>query len=325
MNYLNLYADFLKRFLKPKRELKVVFDCSDGVTGIILKELFRKSNVKSQTLKVTPFFINDKVDGNFPAHGPNPLANGATKQLEKEVKKQKADLGVIFDGDGDRVFFLDNKGRWIDPNESAYILMQIFKPPYVVGIVSSWRLKESNVKGPAEGEARQGRQMSKVFVSRVGHYFFKNLMRKKKASLGLEHSGHYYFKDFFYCDSGIFAAIQVINFISGLKTDLASWLDKLPKYYRSGEINFRIENKELVLREVEKFYKKSAKKISKIDGITMEFSSPSAGSGQNSSEFWFNLRPSNTENLIRLNIETTSKLLLDKKLKEIKKVISFES
>ena len=244
--------------------------------------------------KITPIFINDKVDGDFPAHGPNPLVKNATKQLEKEVLKQKADLGVIFDGDGDRVFFLDNKGRWIDPNESAYILMQMFKSPYVVGIVSSWRLKES-----------------KVHISRVGHYFFKKLMREKKATLGLEHSGHYYFKDFFYCDSGIFAAIQFINFVSGLQTDLATWLDKLPKYNRSGEINFKVQDKDKVLKEIENKYKNQADKLLKVDGITMEFKN-----------FWFNVRPSNTENLIRLNIEAENKRLLKSCLRELKNILS---
>src|SRR3989344_8941931 len=100
MDYINLYADFIKKFLKPKKRLKVVFDCSNGTTGIILKELFRKFKVESGKFKVEAIFINDKVDGNFPAHGPNPLAKGATEQLAKEVFKHKAELGAIFDADG---------------------------------------------------------------------------------------------------------------------------------------------------------------------------------------------------------------------------------
>src|SRR3989344_4765639 len=293
MNYLKLYIDFLKNFIKIERPIKVVFDCSNGTTGIILSKLFRKS-------KINAMFINDEPDGNFPAHGPNPLAKGATRQLEKEVRKPRrwvgattaervgADLGVIFDADGDRVFFVDNRGRLVESHESGYILIQIFKPPYVAGIISSWRITK----------------MPKIWISRVGHYFFKKLMREKKASLGVEHSGHYYFKKFFYCDSGILAAIEVINFVSGLKTDFASWLDKLPKYYRSGEINFEIRDKEKVLAKVERLFKKSAKKIIKMDGLTMEFS-----------EWWFNLRLSNTENLIRLNLEAVDQKILKQKLK----------
>src|SRR3989338_9454836 len=132
MDYIKSYIDFLIQFIKVKRPVKVVFDCSNGVTGIILKELFRKSKIKNQKSKIDAVFINDKVDGNFPAHGPNPLVKGATKQLEREVRKPRrwvgaptakrvgADLGVIFDGDGDRGVFFDNKGRWIDPNEAAF-------------------------------------------------------------------------------------------------------------------------------------------------------------------------------------------------------------
>ncbi len=102
----------------------------------------------------------------------------------------------------------------------------------------------------------------------------------------------------------------MINFVSGLETDLASWLDKLPKYYRSGEINFEIKNKNAVLNKIEKIYKNQGAKISKLDGLTMEFS-----------DYWFNLRPSNTEDLLRLNMESVSQEILDKKLEEIKGLI----
>src|SRR3989344_5685318 len=201
MDYIKPYVGFLKKFLRSRRKLKVIFDSSNGTTGHILQQLTTNNR------QLTTVLINAKPDGNFPAHGPNPLLKGATAQLQKEIKKQKADLGVIFDGDGDRVFFVDNRGQWIDANEIGYILMQNFKPPYVVGAVSSWRLKKcqmSNVK-------------CQMYISRTGHYFFKKLMRERKANLGVEHSGHYYFKDFFYCDAGIFAAISVINFVSRLK------------------------------------------------------------------------------------------------------------
>ncbi|MBI4992276.1 MAG: hypothetical protein HZB99_03590 [Candidatus Harrisonbacteria bacterium] len=304
--YLNLYLEFLKRFLKLKKPIKAVFDCSNGTTGLILNRIMNnesgvKDKVKNSIIRNSKFIIlNKRPDGRFPAHGPNPLIKGATRQLEREVKKQKADLGVIFDADGDRVFFTDNRGKFIDSNETGYMLMQMHKPPYVTGIVSSWRLKKCQVSGVR----------CQMYISRVGHYFFKKLMREKKASLGLEHSGHYYFKDFFYCDSGIFAAIKVINFVSGLKTDLASWLDKLPGYYRSGEINFEVEDKEEILKRIEKRYKKSAEKIDKMDGLTAEFGN-----------WWFNLRPSNTEPLLRLNIEVKSQEILKGKLKEIKNLI----
>ena len=103
--YLNLYTSFLKKFLRPAKPLKIVFDCSNGTTGLILKNLFKLLNFKTFKL------INSIPDGNFPGHGPNPWAKGAMEQLKKEVEQQKAALGVIFDADGDRVFFIDNLGR----------------------------------------------------------------------------------------------------------------------------------------------------------------------------------------------------------------------
>ena len=338
MDYQKQYVDFFKKFVKIKKPLKVVFDCSNGTTGIILKELFRKRQATSDKRQVNYVLLNAKPDGNFPAHGPNPLVKGAMRQVGREVREPRrwvgaptakrvgADLGIIFDGDGDRVFFIDNKGRWIDPNESAYVLTRMFKPPYVVGIVSSWRLKKLKV----ENRKRQ------VFISQVGHYFFKKLMREKKATLGLEHSGHYYFKDFFYCDSGIFAAIQVINFVSALKMPFSEWLDTLPKYYRSGEINMKLVTSEKrqvkrILEKIEKRYKNQGCKISKLDGLTVEFGpSPlkereAKRFGRNYSfkgEGWFNVRPSNTEPLLRLNVEATGKKLFNEKLKEIKKIIN---
>jgi len=292
MNYINSYASFLKSFLKANRPLKVIFDCSNGTTGLVLKELFK-------TYKLVNFkLISCKLDGNFPAHGPNPSAKGATRQLEKEIKKQKADLGVIFDADGDRVFFVDDLGRLIEANKTGYILMKEFKPSsFAVGSVSGWLLKKQ--KG--------------AVISRVGHYFFKKLMREKKISLGLEHSGHFYFSfpefgDAVW-DSGIVAALKIINFVSCLNQPLSDYLDSLPKYYQSGEINFKIRDKAKILKKVEKAYRGSGK-INKLDGLTMNFP-----------DYWFNLRPSNTENLLRLNLEADNKKTFQQELKSLKRLI----
>ena len=289
MDYINLYAKFLKRSLKPKRPLRVILDCSNGTTGLVLEKLLKGNKLIDYKL------INAKPDGNFPAHGPNPLLRGATTQLEWEVKKNKADLGIIFDADGDRVFFVDDRGRLTDAHEIGFALMKMFKPPYVVSTIASWRLKK--VRG--------------AVISPVGHYFFKNIMRKKNASVGLEHSGHFYFKDFFYCDSGILSAVMIMNFISELEGGLADWLDALPKYYRSGEINFKVSDKKVMLEKIRKIHNAKASKISNLDGLTLEFGG----------DYWMNVRPSNTENLLRLNVEARTKKILETELKKIRKVI----
>ncbi|MBI4993504.1 hypothetical protein HZC33_00890 [Candidatus Wolfebacteria bacterium] len=286
-NFVKIYADFLNNFLNPLKKLKVVFDCSNGTTGIILKKLKNKN----LELKI----INNNPDGNFPTHGPNHLANGAMDQLKKEILKQSADLGVIFDADGDRAFFIDNRGRFIDPDIISRLLIWRLKPKKIV------------IETTAGNLLRNLNQGLKIYESKVGHFYIKKLMQKIKADFGCERSGHYYFKNFFYADSGILAAVEIINAVSKLPYSLADFIDLLPQYYRSKEINFRIENKNprKILEKIENEFKNQAIKISRLDGLTMEFNPPSG-------RWRFNLRVSNTEPLLRLNIEADDKKILAK-------------
>ena len=324
MNHITIYANFLKRFLNPKRKLKVVFDCSNGTTGMILKRL----KIKDLRFKI----INDEPDGNFPAHGPNPWAEDAMNQLKKEVLRRKADLGIIFDADGDRVFFVDNLGHVVEPDVIARLLIWQLQPKKVVfDIRAGWLVKKIQ-------DLR-----FKIYESRVGHFYIKKLMRKTGADLGVEKSGHYYFKKFFNCDAGILTAIEIINAVSKLPYSLAYFSDLLPQYYRSGEINIKIKNsnpksQKFLLKKIEKYFKskttnpdaRSGLRLKhrsyKLDGLTMEFegwpASRSLGEGGLASRslsegWWFNIRPSNTEPLIRLNIEAESQKILEEKKKEL--------
>ena len=131
-------------------------------------------------------------------------------------------------------------------------------------------------------------------------------MREKQADFAAEKSGHYYFKKFFYCDSGILAAIEVMNAVSRLPYKVSDFIDLLPQYYRSGEVNFKVSDAPIVVERILRKYKKEASKISHLDGLTMEFK-----------DYWFNLRPSNTEPLLRLNLEAKDDEMLDQKLKEL--------
>ena len=309
MNYIKIYADFLKKFLRPRQKLKVVFDCSNGVAGPIIKQL----TTDSQQLKT--FLINEKSDGNFPAHGPNPLKPNALKQLQNEVKKHKATLGIIFDADGDRVFFIDNRGRFVDPDVISRLLIWHLKPKKVViDVRTGWLVRKFKIKN----------SKLKIHESSVGHYFIKKLMRKTNADLGVERSGHYYFgpnihnQKNLYFDSGILAAIETINAVSKLPYSLADFSDLFPPLYRSGEINIKIGQPQNIIKKIEKKLKNQAIKTSRLDGLTMEFN-PSASPGK---AWRFNLRPSNTEPLVRLNIEATDKRFLDNFLKKIYSLIS---
>lgn len=302
MDYIKIYANFLKKFLEPQRKLKVVFDCSNGTAGLVLKNL-----LKPKIQSLSPILINEKPDGNFPAHGPNPLVPGALKQIRKTVIKHKADFGVIFDADADRVFFIDNLGKFINPDIIARLLIWRLKPKKtIIDIRTGWLVRKLTTD-----DRRPTTNSSQFTISKAGHYFIKKLMRKIGADFSAEYSGHYYFKNFFYADSGILVAIEIINAVSKLPYRLSDFVDLLPRYHRSDELNFEIKNdEERLMKKAEKTYKTEATKISKLDGLTMEFS-----------DWWFNLRLSNTEPLARLNIETTSKNLLNRKIKEFKKLI----
>src|SRR3989338_249522 len=305
MGYLDLYAKFLKKFFKPKALIRVVFDCSNGTTGIILKRLFLKSKLRS-------ILINYNPDGSFPAHGPNPMVPGALRDLQLAVKKYKADLGVIFDADGDRGFFVDERGREIPSDIVAGLLGAAVKEDVILDLRCGYLARELLVKAG-----------KKIIDSRVGAYFIKKLMREKKVEIAVELSAHYYFKDFFFADAGIFAAIQMINQVSLLKIrgrSLAKWIDSLPTYFRSGELNFKVVNKSEAMKRIENFYKKSASKIFYLDGVKMEFSD-AAHAEALAKAWWFNIRPSNTENLLRLNLEAKDRKVFQSKLDEIKKLI----
>ena len=297
MDYAEIYAKFLRRFLKLKAPLRVVFDCSNGTTALIIKKL---RNLEIDKLEIK--LINDKPDGNFPAHGPNPMAENALNDLERAVKKYRTDLGVIFDADGDRVFFVDDKGKEIHSDIIAGLIAENFFGPVILDIRSGYSAREP-----------LSRAKRKVVDSRVGHYFIKKMMKNKKINFAAELSGHYYFRDFFYCDSGIFAAIQALNQASDIKqkgSSLSRYADSLPGYFSSGEINFRVENKQSLLKKIESRYKKQAKKISHLDGVKMEFD-----------DWWFNLRPSNTEDVLRLNLQAKREGVYKSKLKEVKKLL----
>ncbi len=307
--FLETYSKFLQKFLKPQkpprlagqwsrlaRPLKVVFDCSDGVAGLVLKR------IKSPLYSIF-YILNSEPDGNFPAHGPNPSKPGATKQLQTAVKKNKADLGIIFDADADRMLCVDDKGRFVDPEASARLLIWHLKPKKIIIDASTgWLVK----KNPASS--------AQLITSKVGQYFIKQKMRAENADFGAERSGHYYFREFFGLDSGILAAIEAINAVSELPYKFSDFVDFLPQYYRS-EINIRINQRNqhksaLFLKKIEQTYKNQALKISHLDGLTMEFA-----------DWWFNLRFSQTEPLLRLNVEVISKFKLQEQVFKLKELL----
>ena len=293
MNYTNLlYVKFLKRFFRVKSPVKVVFDCSNGTVGPVLKEL-----LKGQKLVISKM-INYRPDGSFPAHSPNTLEAGARDKLITEVLRTKADLGVIFDGDGDRVIFINDKGEDIDPRNILCLLVPLFEEPYLVNTALG---KET---------MRWLLPKAKFIEEKTGRYFIKRTAQKKKISFSVERSGHYFFKDFHYADSGILAAILVTNQVSLLKfkkLSLSEWLGTLPRLYSTGEVNLKTKNVKRFLTLLQSRFRGKGYKVYKNDGVTIV--------GPDS---WINARASNTEPVIRVQLVSRSRqaFIVNKKILE---------
>lgn len=291
------YISFMKKKLKKVSNLNISVDCSSGSAGLIAKGIFPK-NTK---------FILDEPDGEFSCHAPNPLEEDARKMIVAEVINNKSDIGIIFDGDADRVMFIDNKGRFVSPdliiNVLAYALLDNEGKKVVCDIRSS--------KSCSDYVRLLG---GEPVIWKVGHVFAKAKLRETGAIFGGELAGHYYFKEFGNCDSGILTAIYVLNTVAEWKRDhinLADFIDEFASWHSSGELNFKIENKEEVIEKIkDKFLKEKYIKFYDFDGIRFDFD-----------DWWFNIRMSNTEPYLRLVVEANSKSLLEEKTKYMKELI----
>ena len=280
--------------VKKIKPLKVVIDAGNGMGGedmeLVLGEL---------PLKAVKLFF--KPDGSFPNHEANPLKEENLLDLKERVIRENADFGIALDGDADRVFFIDENGETVPSDYITCLIAQdllINKSNETVlyDLRSSWIVKE-------EVERLGG----KAFMSRVGHSFIKEQMRKEKAIFAGELSGHFYFRDNFYTDSAVIAALKMIQLISEKDMKLSLLVKPLNKYFASGEINSEVEDKEGKMKELASKYKG---KISWLDGVRIDFD-----------DWWFNVRASNTEPLLRLNLEAKSKVLMEEKRDEVLGVI----
>lgn len=303
---LHSYVNFLKRRLKLRRPVHVVADCSNGVTAIVLTALRARLGSKSR-LRLS--LINHRIDGSFPAHGPNPFLPGATDQLSREVVRRKADMGVVFDGDGDRVFFVDGSGKPLSGDEAAVFLARAHAGPVVGDVRLGWAMRQYL--------ASKRRAMIDV---RVGQRFIREAMREHDAHFGAELSGHYYFRELGGADSGIFAAHVAASVLSELTGSMAEALRELAPYHHSGEVNFEIhdsEKKKSLIERIAAQYERDAAQVSRLDGIKMEFGGPGEPGA-----WWVSMRTSNTEPVLRLIIEAHTRELLERRLAEITKLIT---
>ena len=289
-NLLDAYVNFLVSLFdlsKVSRKLKVVIDAGNGMAGYTAPAVMAKLNVE-----VIPMYF--ELDGNFPNHEANPIEPDNLKDLQRKVKAVKADIGLAFDGDADRCFLIDEKGELVSPSAlTALIAVRELKRKPGSNII--YNLISSKVV-PEVIKEHGGIPIR----SRVGHSYIKKLMAESGAIFGGEHSGHFYFSDFWRADSGMLAALFALTELGSSKKTLSSLLTPYNRYFASGEINTEVEDIPSKLQLIRDTYGKDHE-IDELDGITI--------SGD---KYWFNVRASNTEPLLRLNVEGQTQGLMEK-------------
>jgi phosphomannomutase len=276
------YVDYLLSLFPDKafkkRKLKVVVDAGNGMAGFTAPAVMERLNVE-----LIPMYF--ELDGNFPNHEANPIEAKNLKDLQKRVKKEKADIGLAFDGDADRCFLINEKGELVNPSAltSLIAVHQLKVKPgstIIYNLISSKAVSEVIAENGGIGVR-----------SRVGHSYIKSLMAESGAVFGGEHSGHFYFSNFWRADSGMLAALYALAELMATKSTLSELLEPFNRYASSGEINSTVKDVKKSIDLIRKKYGNDYQ-VDELDGLTITADS-----------WWFNLRASNTEPLLRLNVE----------------------
>jgi phosphomannomutase len=294
-NVLEAYADHALSMIKVDtlKPLKIAVDAGNGMAGKLTPPVFERT-----PLEIVPLYF--ELDGTFPNHEANPIEPENIRDLQRAVVEQGCDLGVAFDGDADRMFLIDENGEFIggDMTTAMVALQMLKKHPgstIVYNLICSRTVPEII-------EEHGG----KAVRSRVGHSFIKALMREEDAIFGGEHSGHFYFRDNWYADSGLIAMLTVVELISEEDQALSQILAPIDSRFRSGEINSEVANPEATVEKVEAHFIEQGAEIDHLDGLTVGFD-----------DWWFNLRASNTQPLLRLNVEAEDQGVLHEKVDEV--------
>lgn len=295
VDYLPTYRETILDYAEDLKELSLAVDTGNGMGGLTVPEVFERL-----PLEMTGLFL--ELDGSFPNHIPNPLKEENTADLRRVVRDGEYDLGIAFDGDADRAVFVDETGRTIPADLMTALLSKrmLERSP---GSSIIYDLRSSRVVSE-EIEANGGTPVR----YRVGHAYIKEKMRQEDAVFGGELSGHYYFKRNYYTDCGLIAAIEVLNLLSTTDESLSEHLEPLRRYVQSGEINFEVDEKQDAMEALEEHFHDGTSDW--LDGVTVQYEN-----------WWFNVRPSNTEPVLRLNLEADDEGLMDEKLDEVESII----
>ena len=301
-DYSHVKDEYIEYFLplsKGLEDLNLSVDCSNGMSNLVIKEILANNK--------NVHYIYDTFDGTFPNHEPNPLEEKNCRALEKEVIKNKSDVGVIYDGDADRVIFVDDRGEWVQPD-------------YVTAVLGYYYGKNGR-KGNALCDIRTSKSTTdylekngwKCTLWKVGHAFAKIKIREIKGIFGGELAGHYYFQDFGNCDSGVLASLLVLHVVEDLKKEgrkLSDLLSEIVTYANSRETNFKLENKDGAIKALYEKYAPNSLRVMDFDGYRIEYS-----------DWWFNVRKSNTEPYLRIVAEAKDPEVLKEKMEEISSII----
>ena len=290
MDYLERYLAFMQAQLPDLSGLKFGIDCSNGMAALLAARLFPGAKL-----------INATLDGNFPAHSPNPLDPAAREQLSALVRAEKLDLGVIFDGDADRCMVVDEQGAFVQPD---YLI------PLVVEIKGNKVIHDVRTSRAVIEYIRE--QGGEPVMVPVGHAFAKPALRKVGAIGGGELAGHYYFRDFHGCDSGILAAIRILGKAAAAKsagkTFSALMAPIAGRYANSGERNYKVALKDEAMAAIRQWFGGLAETM---DGYRLE-----------KPEGWISVRKSNTEPYLRLIVEATSRELMQTWIAQAEEIIA---
>jgi phosphomannomutase len=291
------------KFIDPGtvKPLRVVVDGGNGMAGPMVGPLLEQLGLDLVTTYWEP-------DGNFPDHEPNPLLEENRRFIIDKVREEGADLGIAWDGDADRCFFIDDTGQFVDGDFMTALLAQsiLEKQP---GADILYDVRASRAVPDLVRELG-----GKPHMNRVGHAFFKRRMRDEGGTFGGEVSGHYYFKDFYNADSGTVPALLILELLSKKDAKLSELLDQFrSKYFISGEINTEVDDQDAKMRLIEERF--SDGEVSHLDGVSVDYD-----------EWHFNVRPSNTEPLLRLNLESVvSREDMEKRRDEVLELINSEA
>jgi len=297
MDILGDYAQHCRSFIDVSalRPLRVAIDAGNGMAGKTVPPVFDPLPVE-----VVPLFF--ELDGTFPNHPANPIEPENIVDLQRTVKEHGCDVGIAFDGDADRMFLVDENTEPVSGSlTTALVAERILKKhpgeTIIHNLICSWVV-------PEVIEENGGKPVR----TRVGHSFIKQHMAETGAIFGGEHSGHYYFRDNFRADSGMIAALVVLEAMSEAGRPLSELLEPYQRYSASGEINSEVADQAASLRKLAERYSDGDQ--DRLDGLTVRYD-----------DWWFNCRPSNTEPLLRLNLEARTRPLKDEKVQEVLSVI----